>query len=402
MSRYEDWDDEDDREPRRPSPYRLLDFLQILRTRRRFILLSSAVFAALVVLLSFLIKDTYESTAVILPPRAEQSASALLSGAAGGLSSLAGGGALTAMSLKNPNEVYTGLLASRTLNTNIVNEFDLKAYYHTTTMQAAIKALQKHTSVELGKDNLIRISVRTHDAVFSSKLANAFVDQLHDMNTNLALTESAQRRLFYQQQLDQEKVLLARAETDLQETQTATGIIQPTGQADMVSRTISSLRGQITQREAELQSLKTFDTPDNPDYMQLQAQVSSLQGQLAKLENSAKAQTPGDIEVPTSQLPKSALEYARKYREVQQHEQVYALLLKQFEAAKIDESKTAPVIEVVDRAVPAELKSNPSRWLIGFGVFIVALMLNLAWCAAAYALEVTKAQTSRANISAAS
>jgi tyrosine-protein kinase Etk/Wzc len=213
---------------------------------------------------------------------------------------------------------------------------------------------------------------------------------LHDMNTNLALTESAQRRLFYQQQLDQEKVSLAKAETDLEETQTATGIIQPSGQADMVSRSISSLRAQITDREAELQSLKTFDAPGNPEYMQLEAEVGSLQRQLSKLENNAKAQTPGDIEVPTAQLPKSALEYARKYREVQQHEQVYALLLKQFEAAKIDESKTAPVIEVVDRAVPAELKSNPSRLLICLGALIFALLLNLSWSATVYTVEVLR------------
>jgi uncharacterized protein involved in exopolysaccharide biosynthesis len=398
MSRYEDWDDEDDRGPRRPSPFRVSEFLRVVRERRKFILLSSAIFAVVVFALSFLIKDTYESTAVILPPRPDQSVSALLSGAGGNLSSLAAGGALSAVSLKNPNEVYTSLLASRTLNTNIVNQFNLKAYYHKSTMEDAVKALEKHTTVELGKDNLIRIAVRTHDADFSSRLANAFVDQLHDMNTDLALTDSAQRRLFYQQQLDQEKVLLAKAETDLQETQTATGIIQPTGQADMVSRTISSLRAQITEREAELQSLKTFDAPGNPDYMQLEAQVGSLQGQLQRLENSAKTQTPGDIEVPTSQLPKSALEYARKYREVQQHEQVYALLLKQYEAAKIDESKTAPVIEVVDRAVPAERSSNPPRWLVTVGSFILALLLNVAWCAAVSVVTALREQESSVAI----
>jgi tyrosine-protein kinase Etk/Wzc len=390
MSRYESWDEEEDRVPRPPSPFHFSDLLLKIRNRRKFILLSSVIFTLVVFLLSFFIKDTYESTAVILPPRQDQSVSALLSGVGGNLSSLAAGGGLSAMSLKNPNEIYTSLLASRTLNTNIVNQFNLKAYYHQSTVQNTIKTLQKHTSIELGKDNLIRISVRSHNANFSSQLANAFVDQLHDMNTNLALTESAQRRLFYQQQLDQEKVSLAKAETDLEETQTATGIIQPSGQADMVSRSISSLRAQITDREAELQSLKTFDAPGNPEYMQLEAEVGSLQRQLSKLENNAKAQTPGDIEVPTAQLPKSALEYARKYREVQQHEQVYALLLKQFEAAKIDESKTAPVIEVVDRAVPAELKSNPSRLLICLGALIFALLLNLSWSATVYTVEVLR------------
>lgn len=392
MSRYEDWDDEGSEVPRRPSPFRLAGFIDQIAARRKFILLSSVGLSILVFLLSFLVKDTYESTATILPPKPDQSISTLLSGATGNLSALAGGSALSAVSLKNPNEVYISLLESRTLNTKIVGQFDLKSYYRKSRMQDAVKALRQHTVVDLGKDNLIRISVRTHDAGFSSRIANAFVDQLHDMNTDLALTDSAQRRLFYQQQLEQEKVLLAKAETELQETQTRTGVIQPAGQAEMISRTISSLRGEIAAREAELQSLKTFEAPANPDYMQLEAEIASLQGQLQKLENSSKTQTPGDIEVPTAQLPKSALEYARKYRDVQQHEQVYALLLKQFEAAKIDEAKTAPIIEVVDRAVPAERPSSLPRWAIGLIALVVAILLNVVWCAALYIKRALRAQ----------
>ncbi len=393
MRDYDGWEDDGEGAPRRSSPFRLNGLIEVVKKRQRMILLSSVALTVLVLLASFLIKDTYESTAVILPPKQDQSVSALLSGGTGGLSALAGGGGLSAVSLKNPNEIYTSLLESRTLNTDIVKEFDLKNYYNKRTMQEAVKALKKHTTVDLGKDNLIRISVRTHDANFSSVLANAFVSHLHDMNTHLALTDSGQRRMFYQEQLDQEKIQLANAENDLQETQTRTGVIQPNGQADMVSRTISSLRGRITEREAELQSMGTFAAPGNPDYMQLQAQVASLRSQLGKLENSAKLPTPGDIEVPTAQLPKSALEFARKYREVQLHEQVYQLLLKQFEAAKIDEAKTAPLIEVVDRAVPSELTYGPPRWLVGVGAFTFALLLNLVWCTVIYFREVSEAQS---------
>lgn len=393
MRHYDGWDEEESG-PQRPSPFQFFDFLRFARDRQRFILFSSLVLAVVVFSLSFLIKDTYESIAVILPPRPDQSASALLSGV-GGLSSLAAGGTLSAVSLKNPNEVYTSLLESRTLNTNIVKQFNLEAYYHRATMQDTIKALKKHVSIELSKDNLIRIAVRTHDANFSSQVANAFVDQLHSMNTELALTDSAQRRLFYQEQLDQEKVLLAKAEADLQETQIKTGVIQPIGQADMISRTISSLHAQITEREAQLQAMKTFDAPENPEYMKLHAEIESLQAQLGKLRNGTTAQAPGDIEVPTANLPKSAMEYARKFRDVQQHEQVYALLLKQFEAAKIDEAKTAPVIEVVDRAVPSELPSNLPHWAIGLLGFGVSLLLNGLWLAGAYVLRVLRAGSVR-------
>lgn len=393
MAGYEDLEDEDNSTPRRPLSLPFNKFAIFVKKRWAFILLSSGMLSVFILLVSLLFRDSYESTAVILPPKQDQSVSALLSGSVGGLSALSGGGALSGLGLRNSNEVYVSLLESRTLNTELVKQFDLQHYYHKSTMQAAVKALKNHTSVELGKDNLIRITVQTHEPKLSSGIANTSVEYLHNINTSLAVADSVQHRLFYEEQLDHEKILLAKAETDLQETQTRTGVIQPNGQAEMMSRTISSLRGQITVQEAELQSLKTFDAPQNPDYIRLQAQVTSLRGQLAKFENSAKTQTPGDIEVPTAQLPKSALEYQRRYRDVLQHEQVYALLLKQFEAAQIDAAKTAPVIGVIDSAIPAELASGPPRWVIGLSVFSLGLLLNLAWCGASYYIAAQESQT---------
>jgi hypothetical protein len=58
---------------------------------------------------------------------------------------------------------------------------------------------------------------------------------------------------------------------------------------------------------------------------------------------------------------------------------VYELLVKQFEAAKIDEAKTAPLIQVVDRAVPAERKAGPPRLLITLGACIATFLIMVLW-----------------------
>ena len=73
--------------------------------------------------------------------------------------------------------------------------------------------------------------------------------------------------------------------------------------------------------------------------------------------------------MPAGLVPEKGLEYARKLREVQYHRTLYELLSKQYEAARRDEAKSAPVIQVVDRAVPPDKKSGPPRMLItlGFG-----------------------------------
>lgn len=386
---------EDRLEQSQYSPYRVVDFLKIVLAKRRFIVASTILAALLALACSYAIKKTYSATTVLLPPRQDQSVSALLAGS-GGLGAL-GGGALGSMglSLKNPNDVYISFLSSRTLTTALAQEFHLQDVFHTKTIGATVGELNRHTAVSLGRDNLISITVTTTDRSLSSRLANAYVDKLHGMNTLLAVDESAQRRAFYQQQLDEEKRSLTQAEATLQEIQARTGILQPSSQAETVSRNIANVRGQLTEREAEKRSLQVFDAADNPDYLQLNAQISSLQHELTTLESSNRSQTPGNVEIPTAQLPKAALEYARGLREVELHEQLYGLLVKQFEAAKIDEAKTAPVIQVIDPAIPPEQKTGPHRLVIMLSTGIVVLLLNLLWCAFVYVRGVLQREMAR-------
>jgi len=358
-----------------------LDILLPVIGKLRIIAALSLALALLASLISFLFKNSYEATAVILPPRQEQSVSSLLSGQLGSLAALGAGGSgvSAALNLKNPNEIWAGLLRSRTMTSHLVDEFDLRAVYHKKLKQDAIKELLAHTEIDITKNNLISITVSTHDPVFSSKLANAYVDELHRLNTTLALTDSSQRRAFFQQQLMQEKELVAKAEADFQETENKVGIIQPTGQADLAARNIASVRAQIIEQSARLDSLRTYATSENPEYQRVQSQIEGLQRQLASLENNAKPSTPGDIEIPTSKLPQSALEYMRKLRELKLQEDVYDLLVKQFEAAKIDEARTAPLIQVVDNAVPPERKSGPHRLLIGLAAGILSFVIGVLW-----------------------
>jgi len=367
--------------PVKRSEFLFLDLLLAVAMRKRLILITTGVVTVLVAIVTLFVKNTYESTAVILPPRQEQSMSALITGQLGSIAALSGGGGMgsAALSLKSPNEIYSQLLLSRTVGTRLIDLFNLKVRFQKKTEEDTLKALAKHTRIDLDKSNLIRITVSTHDAVFSSQLANAYVDQLHDLNTTLALTESSQRRIFYQQQLDQQKVVLANAESDFQQVQKKTGLVQLNGQAEIAARSIESLRSEISVRSAELQSLSVSATPQNPDYQRLQSEITSLQAQLGALENSKKSFTPGDIEIPTAKLPESLTDYTRKLRELRLQENVYELLVKQFEAAKIDEAKTAPLIQVVDRAVPAERKAGPPRLLITLGACIATFLIMVLW-----------------------
>jgi uncharacterized protein involved in exopolysaccharide biosynthesis len=141
---------------------------------------------------------------------------------------------------------------------------------------------------------------------------------------------------------------------------------------------MARLRAGIAIREVALSSLESAATPQNPEVVRQQAELGALRQQLQKLETSGDPGGHGDTFIPTSLVPKVGLEYVRAVRDLKYNETLFELLLKQYEAARIDEAKEAPVVQVVDSAVPPDRKSWPDRPLLVFtGAFFAGILACL-------------------------
>jgi len=196
----------------------------------------------------------------------------------------------------------------------------------------------------------------------------------------LALTAAAQRRLFFEQQLREEKEALAKAETAFKGEQQASGFINPAGQSAMLLRAAAELRAEIASREVEVRGARLYAGPDNPDVRQIEEGVAGLRAQLAKIEGPAAAGD-GDLLIPARKLPQAGLDYLRGMRDMKYHETLYELLAKQYELARIDEARQAPLVQVVDRAIPSDKKSWPPRALL-VGLAAALAFLISCWAAA--------------------
>jgi tyrosine-protein kinase Etk/Wzc len=357
----------------------LFDLAILLASRRRLIVMFTAAFLLLGLLLSFVIRPTFTASAIILPPQQQQSSVSAMMGQLGSLASLSGASQL---GIKSPAEMYIGFLKSRTIADAIIQQFQLKNVYKQTLMNDLRKTLAARTEFESGKDGMIHISVRDHDPNRASEIANAYIAQLYQMNSNVAVTEAAQRRVFFDQQVDTEKAALSTAEDDLRLVQQKTGLIQLSGQAQEVIRSVAQLRAELASKEVELQSLRSFATDQNPDVSREQQEIGAVRAQLNKMESDQQHSVPGDITVSAGRVAEDSLLYARKLREVKYHDALLELLLRQREAARIDEAKSAPVVQVIDHAVPPDRKSGPSRLLLilacGFAGFALAIVWSLA------------------------
>ncbi len=359
----------------------LLNLAILLAQRKRFIILSGFSIAVLTAIFVLIMPQTFTATATIMPPQKDNSASALL-GQLGGLASLAGsGGGAGMLGLKNPADLYIGLLQSETIEDALVHRFDLMQVYRCKKITDARKNLNSRTTILAEKSSLISIAVKDRSPNRAAAISNAYIQQLQNLMSHLAVTEASQRRMFFQQQLEIEKNKLSDAEVALETTERKTGIIQPQGQAQAVIGTVMQLQAQISAREVELGALRTSATDQNPQVVTLQSQISGLRTQLADFEKGhpESAAITGDVLTPTSQVPAASLEYIRRMRDMKYHETLFELMARQYEMAKVDEAKQGQMLQIVDPALVPEKRSWPPRTLLTLVAFIFGLMISSLW-----------------------
>ncbi len=335
----------------------LFSILETLNESKRFLILTITMGTALAGLVAWLLPARYTATAVIMPPQRPQSLAASLFGQLGALSSLGG----RDLGLKTPGDLYIGLLASQTIADEISARFKLRQLYRTTNTIDTRAKLAKRTRFTSGKDSLIHVSVDDSDPDRAAALANAYVDELNGENAHLAITESSQRRLFFERQVSAEKDDLARAEAAFRKLQESSGMLQAGTQFEVMMRATARLQSEIANREVLLSRLRMAATDSNPQVLGEQAELAALRGELRKVQSGTVHSAAGETPISAAELPAATLEYARRLRDLKYHEALYEALSKQYEASRLDEAQEANVIQVVDRAAVPDKKSWPPR-----------------------------------------
>ncbi len=344
----------------------LFDMLLILAEYKKRIVLVPLAAAAIAAGVSLVLPNVYEATTKLLPPQQNQSGAAALLSQLGGAAGLAAG--MTGM--KNPGDVYIGMLKSRTIADRLIAKFDLKKVYETDSLEKARAALEKNTTITAGKDGLISIEVQGKNQQLVAPLANGYVNELVQLNKVLAVTEAGQRRMFFEQQLEMAKDNLAKVESELKGSLDRRGVISVDAESRAMLETVARLRAQASAKEIQLNSMAAFVTQDNPQYKQAAEELSSLRAELAKLENGRGA-TSGDSQASTAN-GQSGFQNIKLLRDVKYNQMLYELLAKQYEVARLDEAKDPSIIQVLDPAVAPERKAKPQRFLIVLLATVVA------------------------------
>lgn len=351
----------------------ILNVLIVLLKRKTIILGITIGVGLLATIVSFLLPPIFRGETRIIPPQqGRQDMASQMLGQLGGAAGLLG----ATIAVKTPNEMYIEILKSRTILDRVIDKYKLMDSYRKKYREDARKKLLKaFKAKEEKKSGIIILSVEDRDPKKAAEMANSFVQELKNVVSGLALTEAAQKRLFFEEQLRETKASLFRAEEEVKAFQQKTGAMQIDAQARAVIEGIAGLRARVASQEVQLKVMRSYATAQNPDLQKIEEEVGGLRAELGKLESSeGKGHDPL---MPTGRMATIGTEYLRKLRDRKYYEIMFELLSKQYELARLDEARDAAVIQIVDPAVPPEKKVKPNRPLLVSIFMMIAFLISL-------------------------
>lgn len=340
----------------------LLEILVVFARHKRLVFAFPFACALIAALISLALHNVYTATARILPP--QESGSPLASALLGGLNGLSVGSAAgQALGLRNPSDLYVGMLQSRTIADALIRRFGLQKLYGDQTLVDTRRKLAGLSSITADQNGIISIAVDDQDPNRAAQIANAYVDELAKLTQRVAVTTAGRQRVFLEKQLRKVKDQLSDAEIALRDVQQKTGLISLTEQGKATIQSVAYLEAQIQAKRVQLGAMRTSMTKTNPDYVRAKRELAGLLAQRASVENAKHFGASGVIP-SASTLPERALEYVRKLRDMQYQQTLFELIAKQYEIAKSQEAADSGLIQPLDRAVAPDKKSKPHRMLI--------------------------------------
>lgn len=350
-----------------------LDYLIVVLKNKKIIFKATFGSMALAAVISFLIPSTYVAETRILPPQTFNSSM-------GTYFSQLGGMGVSGLAVKTPNDLYVNLLRSRSVLDYVTETQGLAKVYGTQSPESLRNILSRDVMIrDDKKSGVITIAYEHRKPQVAADVANAFVSGLQSLNNNLAVTEASQRRLFFETQLNIAKESLIKSEEGLKGFQQRTGTMKIDEQLKAAMEETAQIRAKISAKEVQLRVMKTYATPENPELQQLQDEILALKDQLVKLGYKGDED---DSLLSARKISVYGTEYLRKMREFKYNESLYEILVKQYEVAKLDESKNASLVQIIDKAIPPEKRASPNRKHLvlnaGWVVFFLAVFFVFA------------------------
>ena len=344
-----------------PESITLIDLVATVWRQKWLVIIITAAAAVLSVLYSLSKPNIYTATSTLLP----------ISGSTSALSQYAGLAAMAGVSLPgassaDPTVKIQAILNSRELATKVINELDLipklikepEKLKTISPLSAALQTFQKNVfSVSVDtKTSVIKVSAKTKDPELSARIVNTAIDLLQQDLANRVLTASGKNIVVLEQQAAEQEKKVRELQNKMADYQKKNKLIAPQTQSQQGLDLYRSLIQQKITLEIQISSLENALSADNPKISQAKAQLAAIQKQIENFEK-----TGGGVGPAMTETPKALFEYANMQAQLELATKIYGSLLTSIENLRLQDATEKVFVEVIDPAVPPELKSEPAR-----------------------------------------
>ena len=374
---------------------RFANSVRILWRERTFLFRLSVLGLSLGLVIAFCMPVRYKSTARLMPPSYQPASSLAITATSvgafpgGGLNRIAG----DFLGLRSASELLVGILQSRPVQDPIIEQLDLKHAYGVVSMVDARVALADRVSLTVDRKNeILTIGVIDQSPQRAHDIAKAYVDQLNLLVSDLNTSSARRERIFLEDRLKQVNQDLENAEREFSQFASKNSTVDMKEQGKAMVESAATIQGQLISAQSELEGMRQIYTDSNVRVRALKARIAELQSQLGKLGGKDQAGTLGpnsvaaDLYPSIRKLPLLGMTYADLYRQVKVQEEVYEVLTREYELAKVQEAREIPTVKVLEPPDVPEKRTFPPRLIISVSAMfttcaggIIFLLASKSW-----------------------
>jgi capsule polysaccharide export protein KpsE/RkpR len=343
--------------------------------RRWFIIIVTTLVAIASIVISLILPVSYKaSSRLLLPEESSGGLSAALLGDLGSAAaSLLGGGG-------GDYVRYLAILNSRTVKNRIVDEFDLISVYDlqesATARMDARDQLADNVDFAIDDEfNFLSIEVLDRDPERAAAIANYYVDVLDEVNNRLKSQTAGNFRIYVEKRYLEAAEQRGELLDSLAAFQRRYGVYDLEAQTQAFFEQIADLRAEALQAEIQYEALKNQFGDQNPTVQNLEAVVDAAEAKY----RAALAGSEAVLPVSREDAPDMIRRYAELMMGRTIQERILELVAPMLEQARFEEQRQTEALQVMDVAVPPELKARPIRSLIVIGATLSGFILAVVY-----------------------
>ncbi len=347
-----------------------LNFYKVIKTYFKKLIIFNSVILLFAVIIALILPKWYKATTVILPKESSEGAFSALSALGGDLGGFASG--FLGGAPLNVNR-YLAILKSRSLREKIIKKFNLIEEYHSKNMEEALKGIDDNIKIDVGDEMQIEISFIDKNQDRVAEIANYIVKCLDSTNIALSVKEAKNNKEFIKSRFNIVIDSLIILQKELKDFMEKNKVLDIENQVIIGLQNIGEIKLQLLQKQIEFDVARKQLSNTNTLLKRLKDELNVIE----KYYNNFFIDTVSQERLvpPLTKIPELYIKFTWLKKQIEYYEKVLEFLGPQYEQAKIQEAKTIPTLQILDRAVRPEKKHLPKRWLI----VLIALILSLSF-----------------------